>query len=482
MFKFILRSLQLKLILGITVILALCIFTWQYLESHAFRQAVYQNLINSCENMVEIINKIWEEHMLTHKIPEAKKEIKIIGKIERVKLIYFVNRKGKVRFSSNPKLVGKTYAREEIGQVEKTNRSYFKLLEKDTENTFFSLTPVVNKPKCQRCHREPQNIGYLGLDLDVKEEIDFLSQLNRNRMKRITLLSPIFYFLLIFAIFLFLQVNIHRPLAIINDGLNKVKQGIFGEKVVTKAIDEIGELASSFNLMTKTLQETSEELIRSAKMSTLGHLATGISEELQKPLNSIRTNVNLLKKKLTGEVELEPVLQNIEKNFDLAQRTITSLVQFTGPAELQLKPTNLNLSLEEAILQAEKENLLGKIKVNKKLTPDLPILELDQERIKQAFYNLILNACEAMPEGGELTVSSARRGKILVIEINDTGKGIPEDKIQDIFNPFFTTKAKGLGLGLMIVKENLERHKAKIEVDSFVDKGTMVRIEFPLGE
>jgi two-component system NtrC family sensor kinase len=474
------RSLQLKLILGITMILALCIFTWQYLELRAFRQVVYQNLINSCENMVEVIDKIWEEHMLTHKILEAKKEIKIIGEIERVKLIYFVNQGGKVRFSSNPRLIGKTYAREEILQVEKTNRPYFKLLEKDAENTFLSLTPIANKPECQQCHREPNTIGYIGLDLDVKEEIGFLSQLNRNRMKRIAVLSPIFYFLLILAISLFLQVNIHRPLEIIRRGLNKVKNGIFGEKIVTKATDEIGELANSFNLMTETLQETSEELIRSAKMSTLGHLAVGISEELQKPLNSIQTNENLLRKRLAGGVDLEPILQNIEKNFALAQRTITNLVQFAGPAELQLKPTNLNLSLEEAILQADKENLLKKIKVNKKLTPNLPILELDQGRIKQALYNLVLNACEAMPEGGELTVSSMVRGKILVIEINDTGKGIPEDKIQDIFNPFFTTKAKGLGLGLMVIKENLERHKAKIEVDSFVNKGTMVRIEFPL--
>ncbi len=480
MFKFILRSLRLKLILGITLLLALCISIWQYFESVAFKEKIYQNLTSSCENIVEVIDKIWEEHMLTHKIPEAKKEIRTIGEIERVKLIYFVNPKGRVRFSSDPKLVGKLYVQEEIRQVRETNRPYFRLLEENKESTFFSLTPMVNKPECQRCHREPDTIGYIGLDLDVRKEIDFLSQSYRNRIRRIILLSPIFYILLIFAISLFLQVNIHRPLAIIQKGLNKVKEGIFGEKITTESIDEISELANSFNSMTETLRETSEELVRSAKMSTLGHLAAGISEELQKPLNSIQTNVNLIKKKLAGGAELEPILQNIEKDFALAQRTISNLVRFTGPAKLQLKPTNLNLSLEEAILQAEKENLLGKIKISKKLTPDLPVLELDQERIKQVFYNLILNACEAMFEGGELNVSSTLRGKILVIEIKDTGKGIPEDKIQDIFNPFFTTKAKGLGLGLMVVKENLERHKAKIEVISFVGQGTTARIEFPV--
>jgi len=480
MVKFILRSLRLKLILGITLILALCVFIWQYLESQAFKQTIYQNLINSCEGMVEVIGRVWEERMVTHKIPEAKKEIEIIGKTERVKLIYFVNQQGKVRFSSDTKLIGKIYAQEEIREVEETNKPYFKLLE-NKKNTFVSLTPIKNKPECQRCHGKEQTVGYIGLDLDVKKEINFYSQTYQARLKRILLLSPIFYLLLILALILFFQVNIHRPLEIIRNGLNKVKEGIFGEKIVTKSIDEIGELANSFNLMTATLQKTSEELIRSAKMSTLGHLAVGISEELQKPLNSIQTNVNLLKKRLgEGGPDLETSFTNIEKNFRLAQRTITNLVQFAGPAELQLKPTNLNLSLEEVILQAEKENLFKKIKINKKLASQLPILELDQGRIKQVFYNLILNACEAMSEGGELTLSTAVKGKILEVEISDTGKGIAGDKIHDIFNPFFTTKAKGLGLGLMIVKEHLDKHKAKIEVDSFAGEGTRIRIEFPV--
>ncbi len=476
MVKFIARSLQLKLILGITIILALSIFTWQYLESRAFKQAIYQNLINSCENMVEVIGKIWEEHMLTHKIPEAKKEIETVGRVEGVKLIYFVNPKGKVRFSSDLKLVGKPYAEDKIQQIEKTDKPYFSRV----DNIFSSLTPMKNKPECQHCHGKLPTVGYIGLDLDVKKEIDFMSQLYRTRLRKIFILTPIFYLLIIFTISLFLQINIHQPLAIIRGGLNKVKEGIFGEKITTKSIDEIGELTNSFNLMSATLKETSEELVRSARMSTLGHLAAGISEELQKPLNSIQKIFDLLKKKL-GErsVDLGTLFNDLERNFYLAQRTITNLIQFAGPPRLcGVKPTNINLSLEEAILQAEKENLLGKIKINKKFTAQLPILELDQARINQVFYNLILNACEAMPNGGELILATAVKDNNLQVEISDTGIGIPEEKIKDIFNPFFTTKTKSLGLGLMIVKENLEKHKAKIEVESFPGRWTTFRIKF----
>ncbi len=482
MFKFIMRSLRLKLILGITLILALIILFWQYIESIAFKQTIYKDLINNCENMVEVIDKIWEEHMLTHKIPEAKKEIKIIGKIERVKLIYFVSQKGKVRFSSDPKLVGKIYGQAEIVQVEKTNKPYFNLLQKDKEKIFLSLTPIKNKPECQHCHGQGQTVGYIGLDLDVKKEIDFFSIMYKTRIKGIILLTPFFYLLLILTIHLFLLVNVHRPVEIIRGGLNKIKEGAFGEKITLKTIDEIGELANSFNLMSVTLQKTAEELVRSAKMSVLGHLSAGVGETLSKPLTEIRNTVHILKMKMDKEEkpELKQALATIEGDITHAERTVTNILQFARPLELQLKLTNLNALIEESISLAEEENLFENIKVNKKLDPDLPEILVDRERVKQALSNLILNAVESMSRGGELTIVTTAEDEKLKIMVSDTGRGIPEENLKDIFSPFFTTKSKGLGLGLMIVKQNIEKHRGKIEVESALGKGTTFIFELPL--
>ena len=232
-------------------------------------------------------------------------------------------------------------------------------------------------------------------------------------------------------------------------------------------------------------------MIRSEKLASLGQLAASVAHEVNNPLAGVLVYIKLLlkmykEKKLQTE-KTENQLLKMEKELERTSRIIRSLLDFSRQSEPNIRPIDLNQVIEAALLLVGHQISLENIKLEKKLDTPLPLVLADFDKIQQVLINIILNANQAMPEGGTLTIATSVVKGIEIdestrdtvrIDIKDTGVGISEENLSKLFTPFFTTKekGKGVGLGLPVVHGIIERHKGKIEVDSELNAGTTFTI------
>lgn len=261
----------------------------------------------------------------------------------------------------------------------------------------------------------------------------------------------------------------------------------------TTLIDDAGHIfgtLSSGEDITKRKQ-TEEELIQSEKMVSLGQLAASVVHEVNNPLAGIMVYVKLLQRKYSeNKIQTESTekqLQKMEKELDRTTRIIRNLLTFARQSESSMNPLDVNKVIEAALLLVENQINLENIHLQKNFDPSLPQVLGDFDKIEQVLINIILNAIQAMPDGGDLTIatSQARGTEIedtikdtVRIDIRDTGIGIPKENLKKLFTPFFTTKekGKGVGLGLSVVHGIIGKHKGKIEVESEQGEGTTFSI------
>ncbi|OGW45388.1 MAG: hypothetical protein A2Y66_09105 [Nitrospirae bacterium RBG_13_41_22] len=215
-----------------------------------------------------------------------------------------------------------------------------------------------------------------------------------------------------------------------------------------------------------------------AKLSSLGEISAGIAHELRNPMGVIAGYTKLLTKK--ADNSLKPTVDAISKEIVVMDRIISDFLSFTRPVELTISDIDLKAIIENCTATIVDKRIDIKLRLDMNA---LPVIKGDEVLLRQAFTNLIQNAVEAMPQGGELTVkaspSAGSSGDFLDVSISDTGHGIAENIKDKIFLPFFTTKESGTGLGLAIVHNIVVAHGGNISVDSS-DKGTTFRIKFPL--
>ena len=251
----------------------------------------------------------------------------------------------------------------------------------------------------------------------------------------------------------------------------------------------IGTLSSGKDI-TERIQ-TEVELIRSEKLASLGQLAASVAHEVNNPLAGILIYITLLLKKYgekklqTGETENQ--LLKMKKELERTTRIIRNLLDFSRQSDPFIRPVEINKIVDAALLLVKHQISLENIKLEKKLEKELPLVLADFDQIQQVLINILLNATQAMPEGGNLTITTSANEGIKIgeslkntvrIDIRDTGVGISKENLSKLFTPFFTTKerGKGVGLGLPVVHGIVERHKGKIEVDSELNVGTTFTI------
>ena len=251
----------------------------------------------------------------------------------------------------------------------------------------------------------------------------------------------------------------------------------------------IGTLSSGEDITKR--KQTEEELIRSEKLASLGQLAASVAHEVNNPLAGVLVYINLLlkkykEKKLQTE-KSEEQLFKIEKEVDRTTRIIRNLLDFSRQSEPNIRPVEINKVVEAALQLVGHQISLENIKLEKQLDEQLPFVLADFDKIQQVLINIIMNAIQAMPDGGSLTIKTSVADGIEIgetlkktvrIDITDTGEGISKENLGKLFTPFFTTKekGKGVGLGLPVVHGIIEQHKGKIEVNSEPDEGTTFSI------
>lgn len=254
------------------------------------------------------------------------------------------------------------------------------------------------------------------------------------------------------------------------------------------AIDEHEELGFVMLIRDVTqFRKLTEEKIESERITALTLLAAGVAHELGNPLNSLTIHLQLMErklKKLKGKeapqlLEMLSVAQGEIKRLDFIIGQFLTAIRPTRP---QLQRTQLNDLIHEAVKFLTPELEQSRVKVKLDLARGLPAMPLDANQLKQAFYNLVRNAAQAMSGGGTLTISSTHTDYEVRLSFSDTGKGISTGNMSNLFQPFFTTRKTGTGLGLLIVRRIIREHGGEIELESREGEGTTVNIYLPLGE
>jgi PAS domain S-box-containing protein len=251
-------------------------------------------------------------------------------------------------------------------------------------------------------------------------------------------------------------------------------------KIAQQQLERLNnELEQRVKEKTKQLKQAQEKLVRRERLAAIGELSGGIAHELRNPLGAIKNSVYFLKMAIEEpDEDIEETLQILEDEVKHSVDIIESLLEFSKPKP----PTRMKVNINEVLNGlVEKTEIPDNIKLSMDFKEEAPILLADPVQLERVFGNLIGNAIEAMPKGGRLDLATvcSPDGKIQV-KVKDTGTGIPEDNLESIFEPLFTTKAKGIGLGLSIVNSIIEAHSGSISVESEVGRGTVFTVELPL--
>jgi len=262
-----------------------------------------------------------------------------------------------------------------------------------------------------------------------------------------------------------------------NDGPKRVNVSV---QAIQEAGERIGALVTLRDL--DSLESIDTQLQVSERLAALGRITAGVAHEVKNPLNSMRLWLENLKESLSPENDgaSQQAVQVLDKEIDRLDQVVKRFLDFTRPMDVRLEATQLADLLKEVLEIAKPQLQKSNIQLAQLLPIDVPEVYVDRALLKQAVLNLVLNAAEAMPNGGQLRLVLSRRGEMAEITVGDTGKGIPPENQQKIFQLFFTTRPGGSGIGLASTFRIVQLHNGSIDFTSEVGRGTTFRIELPL--
>jgi two-component system, NtrC family, sensor kinase len=446
--------------------------------------------------------------------------------IERLRLL---NKGGLITFSSNNAESGQTVdmqveactrchgEAEPIAHLD--NRELTRIFTSQQGHRILGLiTPIYNEPACASaaCHVSPDEQHVLGV-IDMQFSLAEIDQTIAQRNDHFLYLVSLLMLGIAFSCGLFVWRFVHRPVQALIHGTERIRTGYLDYRIPLQSGTEIGRLATSFNQMaeelgeaqqqlrdwthtleqrvaekTRTLQQAQARLVHNEKMASLGALAAVVAHEINNPLSGVLTYTKLVRK-MMGDSGPKPeriesihkYLKTMETETARCGNIVKNLLEFSRQSGVVTGEADVNDILERTLFLIAHKLELQSIRLSRELAAALPRPSGDADQIQQALLAILINAVEAMPEGGELKVATRlvqKEGEPHAqIEIADTGVGIPEEVIDRLFEPFFTTKQdkKGVGLGLSVVYGIVRRHNGSIDVRSEVGQGTTFLISLP---
>ncbi len=286
--------------------------------------------------------------------------------------------------------------------------------------------------------------------------------------------------------------TISRPLQKITLAAVQVTEGRYGTEVnLGKSNDELGLLAESFNEMSRKmasdieqLQKLNEQLIRTEKLAAMGTLSAGVAHEVNNPLASISSLIQMMQSKYELDERTKENLKLISAQIQRITQVTRDMMDFARARPAAKSLINVNEIIETSLRLASFDKSFQKLSLEKNLSEENLIMLADSDQLQQVFLNLFLNARDAMPEGGRLFIESSANSGDIKIEISDSGLGVDEENLKKIFDPFFTTKpaGKGTGLGLAVCYGIITAHGGRIEVSKNQNSGTSFLITLPTSD
>jgi two-component system sensor histidine kinase HydH len=233
----------------------------------------------------------------------------------------------------------------------------------------------------------------------------------------------------------------------------------------------------------RNLQEAEATVRRTERLAALGQLSAGLAHEIRNPLSTIKGSAEMLLKNVDTDSAVSHELAGfISSEVDRTNALVTRFLDFARPLELHLEKTEITEVIDEAVAQVEKHTPPLDVSIYKNYSPDIPPFLLDRQLIERVLYNLLLNAAQASPPQGSVTIKTRQLGDAVEVSVIDRGAGIAAKDRESIFNPFFTTKSSGVGLGLAIVSKIVDEHGGEITVESEPGDGSVFHVLLPIRE
>lgn len=519
--KFIRGSLTGKLITATFILIIIGVGISWSLVIDTFKDRSINNAIGYTISYTNLIMKGIQYSMLTKQRDAIQKTIEDIAREKDIKGIRIFDSKGKIHYSSNQKEIGGLVDRGSFAckgchtdpvrpsETLLHDKSWFIYNTKGGRG-LISVLPIHNEPSCYTadCHFHPPEQRVLGvLETDyslysVDREINLL-------IIKTTIYAIVFILLSALILYLVLRRFVLKPVLTLSEAMKRVKEGDLNQSVNIKTDDEIGLLGSTFNMMTRDLSEArkkteewtrileeevkkrtdelkraQDRLIQSEKLASLGRITSDIAHEIRNPLTAIGGFARRLYRIVDGLKEKEYTGIMIEE-VNRLEKILRDILTFSRDVRYNLTRQDIRNIIKEVVRLYEDLCIENSIDVEVVLKDELPPVLVDRDQLREALGNLISNAIDAMPNGGALTITADTEELhnviYVVINVSDTGKGIPEDRLNLIFEPFFSTKEVGIGtgLGLSITRKIMEEHGGFINVKSVVGKGTTMSLYFP---
>jgi two-component system NtrC family sensor kinase len=441
-----------------------------------------------------------------------------IGASKRVDRLRILGREGVVSFSTNVDEVGS------ILIIQDASCAFCHISESEAlvnvpvqDRTrvlsgyqFLNVTRgIYNEPSCSTaaCHAHPPEQEKIGV-LDMVVSLDQMARLTHIHHNDVFFSTLAMLVILSVCHYLLTRRYISKPIEGLLQETQALSQGDLSARVKSLSNDELGELGRSFNQMAENLEQAQEELrdwgttleqkvavrttemqeiqsqlIRSAKLASMGELVAGIAHEINNPLTGILMFASLSSKHSDLPPQIKDNLELIVAETGRCAKIVRGLLEFAREALPEKKLASINTIIEQTLALVSHQSIFQDVEIVCHLGDDIPEIELDADQWQQVFVNMLINAGQAMPEGGRLTITTdfleADNNVLIILE--DTGTGISKENLDRIFDPFFTTKAqKGFGLGLSVTYGIIKNHGGKVDVQSTEGEGTRFSILLPV--
>ncbi len=494
-------------------------FAWAAARAHE-RQLLDQ-VERGAALFSETIKSSTYHDMLTDRRDDAYLIMDTIGRQEGIEKVRIFNKEGRITFSTDRSEIGtlvdkkaeSCYACHAANQplqrltITSRRRTY----QRGDHQVLGMVTPIYNEPGCSNagCHVHPASqsvLGVVDIGMSLAEVDAAMAGLRRNTIG-LTVLAVL---ALATLVWYFERRFVVQPVNEVVNGTQRIATGDLSTHLRVRRLDEIGLLAESFNKMADSLDEAQDklghvmenlehlvdarteelrraqaQLVQSEKLSSLGRLAASVAHEINNPLSGILTYAKLLIRMLESrdcdaktQTNAVRQLRLVERETERCTAIVRSLLEFARQRPLAIQDVSVQAVMDEALQLLAHQTGLQNVRIEKRYGPAPPVRG-DAGQLRQAFLNIALNACDAMQQGGVLSVTiwPSSDGETVLVDMADTGGGIPAEVLPKILDPFFTTKEMGTGLGLSVVYGIVERHGGKLDVQSQPGHGTTVRIQ-----